>query len=106
KMKQVVATPHLGASTGEAQLNVAIAIAEQARDFRGQVTLTSAVTVPSVSAEQAGVLAPYIELGEKIGSLHAQFAARAPRQIRIEFQGEIVDRDCRPATARVLKGLL
>jgi D-3-phosphoglycerate dehydrogenase len=106
KMKQVVATPHLGASTGEAQLNVAIAIAEQVRDFLVHDTVTSAVNVPSVSAEQAGVLAPYIELGEKIGSLHAQLAARAPRQIRIEFEGEIVDLDCRPVTASVLKGLL
>jgi len=105
-MKQVVATPHLGASTGEAQLNVAIAIAEQVRDFLVHDMVTSAVNVPSVSAEQAGVLAPYLELGEKIGSLHAQLAARAPRQIRIEFQGEIVDLDCRPVTASVLKGLL
>jgi D-3-phosphoglycerate dehydrogenase len=106
KLKQVVATPHLGASTGEAQLNVAIAIAEQVRDFLVHGTVTSAVNVPSVSAEQAGVLIPYVQLGEKIGSLHAQLVARAPRQIRIEFQGEMAELDCRPVTAGVLKGLL
>jgi D-3-phosphoglycerate dehydrogenase len=106
KMKQVVATPHLGASTGEAQLNVAIGIAEQIRDFLVDGTVSSAVNVPSVSAEQAGVLVPYIQLGEKIGSLYAQLATRAPRQIRIEFQGEMAELDTRPVTASVLKGLL
>jgi len=106
KLKQVVATPHLGASTGEAQLNVAIAIAEQVRDFLVGGIVLNAVNVPAVSAEQAGLLLPYVTLGEKIGSLHAQLAERAPHELRIEYKGEIAELDSRPVTASVLKGLL
>jgi D-3-phosphoglycerate dehydrogenase len=106
KLKGVIATPHLGASTGEAQLNVAIAIAEQVRDFLQHGTVVNAVNLPSVSAEQAGVLFPYMRLGEKIGSLQAQLTPRAPREIRIDFQGEAAEIDSRPVTASVLKGLL
>jgi D-3-phosphoglycerate dehydrogenase len=106
KLPQVIATPHLGASTGEAQLNVAIAIAEQVRDFLVTGAVANAVNVPTVSAEQAGVLTPYIDLARKIGSLHKQLAGRAPREVRIEYQGEIAEMDCRPLTASVLMGLL
>jgi len=102
----VVATPHLGASTGEAQLNVAIAIAEQVRDYLVDGVVVNAVNVPAVSAEQAGLLTPYITLGEKLGSLHAQLAEKAPRELRIEYKGEVAELDSRPVTAAVLKGLL
>jgi len=103
---RVVATPHLGASTGEAQLNVAIAVAEQVRDFFADGTIRNAVNVPSLSAEAAGLVAPYVTLGEKIGSLHAQLAGRAPTELVIEYNGEVADLDVRPVNAAVLKGLL
>ena len=105
-LPQVVCTPHLGASTGEAQLNVAIAVAEQVRDFLVHGVISSAVNVPSVSSEHAGILMPYVTLGEKIGSLYAQLAGRAPSEVRIEYQGEVAEIDCRPVNASVLKGLL
>ncbi len=102
----VVATPHLGASTDEAQLNVAISIAEQIRDFFVHGIVTTAVNVPSLSAEEADVLAPYILLAEKIGSLHSQLSPRAPSEIIIAYRGEIADADCRAVNAAVLKGML
>jgi D-3-phosphoglycerate dehydrogenase len=103
---KVVATPHLGASTGEAQLNVAIAVAEQIRDFFADGTIRNAINVPSLSAEAAGAVAPYVLLGEKLGCLHAQLSGRAPNEIVISYNGEVADLDVRPVNAAVLKGLL
>ncbi len=103
---KVVATPHLGAATGEAQLNVAIAVAEQIRDFFADGTIRNAVNVPSLSAEAAGLVAPFVALGEKIGSIHAQLSNCAPSEIVIEYNGEVADFDIRPVNAAVLKGLL
>ena len=105
-MPQVVATPHLGASTGEAQLNVAIAIAEQVRDFLCDGVISNAVNVPSVPPEAIEALMPYIILAERIGSLHAQLAARIPDEVTIAYQGEAADLDCRSVNAAVLQGLL
>ena len=99
---QVVATPHLGASTGEAQLNVAIAVAEQVRDYLTHGMIGSAVNVPSISADDAGLLSPYVRLGERIGSLHAQLSGRAPQAIQIEFHGEVAAIDG-PADGGVIK---
>jgi D-3-phosphoglycerate dehydrogenase len=103
---KVVATPHLGASTGEAQLNVAIAVAEQIRDFFADGTIRNAINVPSLSAEAAGQVAPFIVLAEKIGSLHAQLSGCAPEEITISYNGDVADLDIRPVNAAVLKGLL
>ena len=103
---KVVSTPHLGAATGEAQLNVAIAVAEQIRDFFADGTIRNAVNVPSLSAEAAGLVAPFVALGEKIGSIHAQLSGCAPSEIVIEYNGEVADFDIRPVNAAVLKGLL
>ena len=102
----VVVTPHLGASTGEAQLNVAISVAEQIRDFLLHGTITSAVNVPAVTPEQAETQSPYLRLAEKMASLHAQLRGSAPREVRIELCGEAGEADSRPITAAVLKGLL
>jgi len=106
RLPQVIATPHLGASTDEAQLNVAIAVAEQVRDYLLHGVIRSAVNVPSVSSEHADLLVPYVKLAEKIGSLHAQLAGRVPREVRIEYRGEVAEIDCRPVSAGVLVGLL
>jgi D-3-phosphoglycerate dehydrogenase len=105
-LPQVVVTPHLGASTGEAQLNVAIAIAEQVRDFLLYGAVTNAVNMPALSPEEAAVLMPYLVLGERIGSLYAQLFGRAPTEVRVQYRGEVAERDCRPINAAVLKGLL
>ncbi len=103
---KVVSTPHLGASTGEAQLNVAIAVAEQIRDFFVDGTVRNAINVPSLSAEAAGAIAPYIVLGEKLGSIHAQLSGCAPSEIVISYNGDVAELDTRPINAAVLKGLL
>jgi D-3-phosphoglycerate dehydrogenase len=102
----LVATPHLGASTGEAQLNVAIAVAEQVRDFLVTGEVRNAVNVPSMSQEVAGELAPYLLLAERIGSLHAQVAGRVPSEIKVEFRGGVASLDCRAVIPALLKGLL
>ena len=103
---RVVATPHLGASTGEAQLNVAIAVAEQVRDFLLDGTIRNALNVASVSSELAGVVGPYMDLAGKIGRLYAQYAKSLPGEVKIEYRGQIAEADCRPVTAAVLEGLL
>jgi len=105
-LSQVVVTPHLGASTGEAQLNVALSIAEQVRDFLLHGSVSNAVNMPALSPEEAAVLLPYLVLGERMGSLFAQIHGRAPREVRVEYRGEVAERDCKPINAAVLKGLL
>lgn len=105
-MDSVIATPHLGASTGEAQLNVAIAVAEQVRDFLTGGVIRNAVNVPSVSSEHADILIPYVSLAEKLGSFFSQLVGRAPHEVKIEYRGEVAEVDCRPVGAAVLKGLL
>lgn len=103
---KVVATPHLGASTGEAQLNVAIAVAEQVRDFLISGEIRNAVNVASMSQEAAGELAPYLLLAEKLGLLQAQVAERVPSEIKVEFRGGVAELDCRAIVPALLKGLL
>src|SRR2546425_7714785 len=81
KMEQVITTPHLGASTDEAQLNVAIAVAEQMADFLTRGIIRYAVNVPSVSPELLKALRPYITLGEKLGNLQVQMLATIPKEV-------------------------
>jgi D-3-phosphoglycerate dehydrogenase len=106
KMDQVVTTPHLGASTDEAQLNVAIAVAEQIVDFLTRGIIRYAVNVPAVSAELLSALRSYLTLGEKLGSLQVQMFAKLPREIYIEYSGVVTQYDVAPLTLAVLKGLL
>jgi len=105
-MNQVVTTPHLGASTDEAQLNVAIAVAEQMVDFLKRGVVRYAVNVPSVSPELLDVLRPYLVLGEKLGSLQVQMADALPKEVHVEYRGEVTQYDVAPLTLAVLKGLL
>jgi D-3-phosphoglycerate dehydrogenase len=105
-LEGVVATPHLGASTDEAQINVAIAIAEQVVDFLTRGEVRAAVNVPNLSAERLGVLRPFLVLAEKVGALQAQMVSGAPREVDIEGSGDVADHDMKALTAAVLKGLL
>jgi len=102
----VVATPHLGASTDEAQINVAIAIAEQVVDFLTRGEVRAAVNVPNLSAERLAVLRPFLVLAEKVGALQAQMVSGAPLEVDIEGSGDVADHDMKAVTAAVLKGLL
>jgi D-3-phosphoglycerate dehydrogenase len=106
KLDQVITTPHLGASTDEAQLNVAIAVAEQMVDFLAKGVVRYAINVPSVSPELLHVLRPYLTLAEKLGSLHAQMAGVLPNEVQVEYRGDVTQYNVAPLTLAVLKGLL
>ncbi len=105
-MDQVITTPHLGASTGEAQLNVAIAVAQQMIDFLSRGIIRYAVNVPSVSPELLSTLRPYLSLAEKLGSLQVQMLTTLPKEVQIEYGGEVTQYDVAPLTLAVLKGIL
>ena len=106
KLDQVITTPHLGASTDEAQLNVAIAVAEQIVDFLARGVVRYAVNVPSVSPELLAVLRPYLTLAEKLGSLHTQLGDALPKEVQVEYRGDVTQYNVAPLTIAVLKGLL
>ena len=106
QLPQVITTPHLGASTDEAQLNVAIAVAEQMVDFLAKGVVRYAVNVPSVSPELLEILRPYLILAEKLGSLLVQMADSLPKEVQVEYRGEVTQYNLAPLTLAVLKGLL
>ena len=103
---RVICTPHLGASTEQAQLNVSVAIAEQVRDYLLQGHVRNAVNVPSVSAEVLEQIRPYVVLGEKLGRFQGQLCPGAIDEIEIEYAGEVSELRVAPITIAVLKGLL
>ena len=105
-MEGVIATPHLGASTAEAQENVAVQIAEQMSDYLLDGAVLHAVNMPSLSSEESARLAPFMELGRQIGSLAGQVAETGFRAVVVEYEGEAAELNRRPMTAALLEGLL
>jgi D-3-phosphoglycerate dehydrogenase / 2-oxoglutarate reductase len=105
-MEKVICTPHLGASTSEAQENVALQVAEQMADYLVDGTVTNAINMPSVSAEDAVKLAPYIRLAEQLGSFAGQITETGLNSIEIEYSGAAAKLNTKPLTAVALKGLL
>jgi len=105
KHPRVVLSPHLGASTGEAQDNVAKMIAEQMTAYLLEGIITNAVNFPSVSMEEMDRLRPYLSLAEKMGSLMGQLI-RSPHDIMINYSGDITGLATKPVTHALLKGLL
>jgi D-3-phosphoglycerate dehydrogenase / 2-oxoglutarate reductase len=103
---RVICTPHLGASTAEAQKNVAVAVAEQMIDFLINGTIKNAVNVPSVAGEVLSKIAPYLELGDKMGSLQAQLNQGPIKELVIEYSGDFQDLDLAPVSTAVIKGFL
>ena len=106
QLDQVIATPHLGASTAEAQEAVAFTVAEQMRDYLLSGALQGAVNMPAVGATELTTLQPYLSLAESLGRFQAQLADKAIREVRLEFAGELVDVDAAPVTRLFLAGLL
>jgi D-3-phosphoglycerate dehydrogenase / 2-oxoglutarate reductase len=106
RLPQVISTPHLGAATSEAQVNVAIAIAQQIVAYLQGGVIQNAVNVPSMSPELLEILTPYLTLGEKLGSLQAQLLSGAPRELHVEYAGEVTEHDVKAITLAVLRGLL
>ena len=102
----VVCTPHLGASTAEAQENVALQIAEQMSDYLLTGAVSNALNMPSVTAEEAPKLRPYLHLAEQLGSFAGQITESAIKSATFEFQGEVAELNCRPITAVALTGVL
>ncbi len=101
-----ICTPHLGASTEEAQSAVAVAIAEQLAAYLTRGEIKNAVNVPSIPREVMDSIAPYLALAEKLGSLAAQIAPPSIREVHLELAGELSTAPHRAIAAAVLKGLL
>ncbi|MBI4355295.1 MAG: phosphoglycerate dehydrogenase, partial [Candidatus Omnitrophica bacterium] len=106
KLPQVVATPHLGASTEEAQVNVAVEIAKQIADALLGRGIRNAINVFSVDAETLRLLEPYIRLGEKLGLLMAQLAPGHIQEIKVTYIGDVTHHETAPITVAIMKGLL
>lgn len=105
-MDKIVATPHLGASTTEAQENVALQVAEQMSDYLVNGTVTNAINMPSVSAEDAARLKPYIELSRQLGGFAGQMTESGIKSVKIEYEGAVAKLNTKPLTAVALEGLL
>ncbi len=101
-----ISTPHLGASTDEAQVNVAIQVAEQLSDYLVRGGVTNALNMPSLSAEEAPKLRPYMALAEELGSLIGQLAHDNLTSISIEVEGAAAQLNIKPITGAVLCGLM
>ena len=104
--KNFVATPHLGASTLEAQENVALQVAEQMSDYILTGAVTNALNMPSVTADEAPRLKPFIELAEKLGQFAGQISDHGFEEVEIEYEGEVTELNRKPITAAALAGLL
>jgi D-3-phosphoglycerate dehydrogenase len=105
-LDNVIVTPHLGASTEEAQMGVALIIAEQMVEYLERGTVRGAVNAASLGPEQLSVLGPYLALGERLGKFLGQAFGRDLGEVEIEFSGDAADLDVRPVTQAILTGLL
>ena len=104
--EQVICTPHLGASTREAQTNVAVDVAKQIINYLKSGTIMNAVNAPSVAGELLKQMGPYLNLGDCIGSMAVQLCSGALTEVNIEYAGDFQDMDLAPVTTGILKGLL
>ncbi len=105
-MPNVVCTPHLGASTREAQENVALQIAEQMSDYLLRGAISNAVNFPSISAEEAPKLKPFVALAEKLGSFAGQLTETGIKQVQIAYEGLVAGMNTRALTSAAVAGLL
>ena len=105
-MDEIVATPHLGAATTEAQEKVAVQVAEQMSDYLLTGAIANAVNMPALSAEEAERLRPYMRLAELLGSFAGQLTQTGLKGVCIEYEGEAAALNCRPLTQVALTGLL
>ena len=101
-----IATPHLGASTLEAQENVALQVAEQMSDYLLTGAVTNALNSPSVTAEEAPKLKPFVALAEKLGALAGQMVDVTIKAIDVAFEGEVAGLNVKPMSAALVAGIL
>jgi len=105
-MDNVICTPHLGAATSEAQENVALQVAEQMADYLLTGAVTNAINMPSISAEEAPKLEPFVKLAEHLGSFAGQLTESGIEEVVLEYEGEVADMNTRALTNAALCGLL
>jgi D-3-phosphoglycerate dehydrogenase len=105
-LPNVVCTPHLGASTTEAQENVALQVAEQMSDYLVTGAVTNALNMPSITAEEAPRLKPFVKLAENLGSFAGQLTESTILGVRIEYAGEVSEMNTKALTSALLAGLL
>ena len=101
-----VATPHLGASTAEAQENVALQVAEQLSDYLLTGAVTNALNMPSLTAEESNKLQPYMALSQQLGSFAGQLTRTGLKAIKIDYEGTVASLNCRPLTQTIVASLL
>ncbi len=106
RFENVIATPHLGAATDEAQIQVAIDIAQQTAEFLINGVISHSVNMPALSPKELETLGPHLRLAERLGRLAAQLIAEPPVQITVGLGGEAAGLKAEPITAAALKGLL
>ncbi len=103
---KVVVTPHLGASTSEAQENVALQVAEQMSDYLLSGAITNAINMPSITADQATKMKPWISLAERLGAFAGQLTETAIKSVELVYEGHAADLNTRALTQAALAGLL
>lgn len=106
KLDHVIATPHLGASTEEAQENVAVAVADQIVEFLTRGTIRNAVNAPNITGAELSKLRPYLTLAEKLGCVLTQITKGAIESVAIEYVGDVSCLESQPLTYAILKGML
>jgi D-3-phosphoglycerate dehydrogenase len=104
--EKIITTPHLGASTAEAQINVALAVADQILAISKGGLPTTSINMPAISSETMAVMEPFMKLGEKMGSLAGQLAGKRFEALEIIYGGSIAEKDTNPVAISVAKGLL
>ncbi|MEN3791146.1 phosphoglycerate dehydrogenase [Fulvimarina sp. MAC3] len=105
-LDNVVCTPHLGASTTEAQENVALQVAEQMSDYLTRGAVTNAINMPSITAEEAPILTPFVKLAECLGAFVGQVTEEAIRSVEIVYDGLVSDMNTKALTSATLAGLM
>ncbi len=105
-LPNMICTPHLGASTSEAQENVALQVAEQMSDYLLSGAITNAINAPNITAEEAPRLQPWVKLAEQLGLFAGQLTETSIKGIRIEYAGEVAELNCKPLTAAAITGVL
>ncbi|MBI4398254.1 MAG: phosphoglycerate dehydrogenase [Candidatus Omnitrophica bacterium] len=105
-LDQVVVTPHLGASTEEAQENVSVAVAQQVLDVLKGREIRNAVNMPSLDTKTLNILRPWIHLAEKLGMMHTQLFEGSIKEVTVKYSGEVTQYTLAPLTSAALKGLL